>query len=136
MSKIGLLSFQDNKLNVYRKEATKETTNKLGITQAWQQSQERMNRELKALRSTNGNRTCVSLKNEVAEMVRLQREEEMLSLHGAGDAVVVPELQHLCTDPCTWSRMSAKEKPLTFLSYTNAPLSKYIPLAMLQMVHF
>lgn len=118
------LPFQDNKLNVYRREATKEVTNKLGIPQAWQQCQERKNRELKAMRQEKGPRTCVTLKNEVQAMVRMQKEEEILTLYGAGDAVAVPALQHFIMEAATWNRLTSSEKDATYEAFKKAPFSK------------
>ena len=116
--------FQDNKLNVYLREATKEVMLKMGISKAWQQNQERMNRDLKAQRITNGNRTLKDLILELRQTMRLQKEDELSALHGKGDLIVISQLQGYCVDDATWRRMSSEEKESLYLSYVDAPFGK------------
>lgn len=109
-------------MNTYRAEATKERLNQMGISSAWQQGQERLNRELKAYRQNTGLRSVTNIIDEVRTLTSKQGELEEMALYGRGDMRVAQHLQHLIFDESQWANMTNEEKSLAYATFRSSTL--------------
>ena len=90
----------------------------MGLTSAWQQSQERLNRELKANRLSCGSRTMMSLLDEVRQLVQSQKDVEILALQGCGPHSVVPPVE--AVSKIRFLLMSHEEKDALYADYLTS----------------
>ena len=98
--------------------------NDLGIDCAWQQAQERMNRELKAERVIVGARTPLTLLDEVQSLMDAQQNAEILALQGKGEYRVVDALQGWTIAPDDWCALPEVEKVTRYKCYLKADIRK------------
>lgn len=83
------------------------TCQQLGLnTYCWQQRQERLNRELKAMRETNSRRTVIDLLDEVRRKEKEFEDIQMDALLGRGEWRLVQPIRHLEISEAEWNSFS------------------------------
>lgn len=98
---------------------------KMGINVAWQQAQERLNRELKSLRVASSSRTPLSLLQEIRTLVDMQEREELAALVNRGQYRLRQDLQHLTLTESQWRMMTEEEKLNHFNIYLSSSPGKF-----------
>ncbi len=96
-----------------------------GITEAWQQSAERANRELKAERLKNHHRNVSDLVSEFEKIVLWQQNEEKKAVVGQGQFRLVQSLSHLQLTEAVFAAKSDEEQRELYSNYLQTPLSRY-----------
>jgi hypothetical protein len=114
------------KAGIYKREGCRIVTDKMGITVAWQQGQERKNRDLKAMRVKSTSRSVVDVMKEVRSIVRLQEEEELCAIQGKGQYRLVRSLRHHELDERQWTTMDQVEKERHLSKYFSSKPGVYL----------
>ena len=98
------------KCNVYKAEYCLWQRQKAGITESWQQAQERKNRDLKALRRKEGHRTVQDVMCECKRAVEEEMQAFNLAICGKGEYRLSEDVSHFQLLDSVWASMSKEEQ--------------------------
>lgn len=95
-----------------------------GVNIAWQQAQERKNRDLKVYQNQKSHRSVSDVIQEFKTAIDEQRQQEIRALFGEGEYRLIPRLKHLLLTKTAWLALSAEDRKQHFLNYENCSAGK------------
>jgi AAA+ ATPase superfamily predicted ATPase len=82
----------------------------MGIKSAWQQCQERLHRDLKAMRQQMTGQTVIHLLNEYKRFISERYLEAQLAIISQGQFRLSPSLSHIATEPNEWELLPNEQQ--------------------------